>query len=151
MKRLKLNFTVFVVLMVSIGLMTGCEDKGSSSSGGDSSSAANVAGVWTGTYSTSLISNNVRELQFTLQQSGTNVNGTYWRTFSISGCGAGSLSSTINGTINGNTFSFTMDKDSQCSGTFNGTATISGNTMTLSFTGSDCCGTHNNGQGTITK
>jgi hypothetical protein len=92
---------------------------------------ADVTGTWTA----SLVANNVLiPISLSLVQSGTSVSGAA----SVFQGGGGSL----NGTVNGSTFNFTVNEVSPCSGSYSGSATISGSNLSASgtVTGSDCNG-----------
>ena len=101
-----------------------------------------------GTYSTSIIP--LAQIIFDIEQTGTNVTGTYSTSTGVHGIGDG----TFSGTVSGNTITYTLHQTTpNCTGTFNGSANVNedGNAMTSTFTGFDCAGTHNNGRGNITQ
>lgn len=108
--------------------------------GGGDDPTVNVTGIWSGTFSTSLIWG---ILVLDLSQSGSSVTGTFY---------TDEAWGTVSGTVSGNTLHFNITETVPgCSGSFSGNGSVSGNTMSLTFSGSDCLGSHNNGQGTVTK
>jgi hypothetical protein len=100
-------------------------------------------GLWTGTLTSSLVTT---PAAITINM--TTTNNTISGTYSVITGAVG----TISGTINNNSFSFTLTQTtSTCTGSFTGQGSINGTTITFTYTGHDCWGTHNNGSGTITK
>ncbi|TSA26845.1 MAG: hypothetical protein D4R68_06665 [Ignavibacteriales bacterium] len=102
----------------------------------------NLDGIWTGTILSNLVTT-PSDITISITQTNKTVAGTYSVLTGASG--------TISGTINNNSFNFTLTQTTpNCIGSFNGQGTISNTTITFTYSGSDCWGTHN-GSGSVTK
>ena len=103
---------------------------------------ADLNGIWTGTISSNLVTT-PSGIVISITQTNKNISGTYSALTGASG--------TISGTINNNSFNFTlMQTTPTCTGSFNGQGTISNSTISFTYSGNDCWGAHN-GSGSITK
>lgn len=133
----------FFLIFIYCFLLINCG--GGGGGGTTSSSDSNyviVTGEWGGTYSSNLTSTHAIVLN--IQNNSPIVTGTFSTGTNISG--------TVNGSVSGNTISFTLTSTTpSCLGSYSGTGTINNDTITFNFTGTDCVGTHNNGQGAVSK
>ncbi len=110
-----------------------------------SAAAKDVTGVWTGTYSTSLVA--TATMTLTLVQTGSSVTGSYTSTNG----GEGSVSGTIVGKVG--TFHM-VQTTSGCPGSFTGHAAMALENaglqvLSLGWTGTDCLGTHTHARGNV--
>ena len=102
----------------------------------------NLDGIWTGTISSNLVTSPTG-IVISITQTNKNISGTYSALTGASG--------TIAGTINNNSFNFTLTQTTPaCVGSFNGQGTISNSAISFTYSGNDCWGTHN-GSGNVTK
>ena len=137
---------VSVLVIVTSFLVIACGSGGGGGSG-EEDTLTNITGTWYGTFSyqscinSSCYSETIT-VTFTIVQSGNTVTGT----FSTSTGGTGSIS----GTVEGNTFNFTLSETHPCIATLNGTGTISGNTIDYNLSGI-VCNESISGSGTVTK
>lgn len=101
-----------------------------------------IAGKWTGTFASSIVSST--PISLSLSQTTTLVTGS----FDINnGAGSGNLS----GSVAGDIFTFTASQSIPCVAVFNGSATINKNKMNATFTGTDCFGPITNGIAILNK
>jgi hypothetical protein len=106
--------------------------------------AADLTGTWTGSYSTSLISNS--SIVLTITQTGPTLSGTY---VSPNG-GMGSISGVVSGKVG----TFRLNQTTAgCIGHFDGHAALNEGPEFLffSYAGSDCLGTHAHAGGTVSR
>lgn len=127
---------VLAIALLGAVLFAACGSKHRSSSAPAPSGQAQtfVAGTWNGQIADNATSPPTHKaLIFSLVHTtnGGPVTGT-WR--------VGSTSGTVQGSVSGNVFSFTLVETSPCSGGYSGSATVSGSSMSGSFSGSDCGG-----------
>jgi hypothetical protein len=106
------------------------------------SGEVDLTGTWLGTISSSAAG--TASLTLIIQQSGTNVTGSY-------STGRGG-SGTISAQVTGNTVDFELTQTTpSCTGWFSGHGTVNGTVMTFTFIGNDCLGSYTDGTGSVTK
>lgn len=141
-------------LVLAAALAAGC--------GNDETDDENIAGGWSGTYTTSIFQS-PEPTTLNLSQTGTTVTGTF--SSGTGEHGSGPRFGTVAGTMKrkGFTFTWTQTDDrvparssGACVGSYSGHATVTDNvgggmTMTGTFTGYDCSGNHRNGILSMTR
>jgi hypothetical protein len=100
-----------------------------------------ASGTWIGSYSTDLLAET--PLSLNLEQTGTNVSGTYTDKSGDYG--------TFSATVADTNFNMTIvSSNPACPGSFTGTGTTDGVKLNFTFTGTNCLGVHTNGIGSAT-
>jgi hypothetical protein len=103
---------------------------------------ANLNGLWTGTLASNLLTTPTG-ITINITQTNNSISGSYSVITGASG--------TIAGTINNNSFNFTLTQTTpSCTGSFTGQGTINGTAITFTYSGADCWGIHN-GSGNLSK
>ena len=139
MKNAKLIFLVILIISVIIG----CKKDNSIES-------INVDGIWTGLFSTSIVSQTGIYISID-QAENDSITGTY-QTLNLTW-------GEISGIVNGKKLSFNFEQKSvvsnniyvQTTGTFSGTGEMKDDHLSIEFSGSDNSGIHNNGQSNLFK
>jgi len=128
-----------IVLLLVLSVFSCKKDSDGTS---PSSSPADFAGTWTGTFSTNL--QNEVEMTLKLAQSGPAITGVIYFESTYIG--------TISATANVNAANWAVDQTSPgCLGQFSGPAVVVNDTLTLTGTGSNCMGTHASAQGRVVR
>ena len=135
-RRIRENSYLFIIIL-AISICQCSKDNSPTESGNN-----NLSGIWTGTISSNLVTT-PSGITLSITQMNNSISGTYSVLTGAYG--------TISGTINNNSFNFTLTQITpSCLGSFTGQGTISNSAITFSYTGNDCWGAHN-GSGSITK
>lgn len=103
---------------------------------------AQVAGIYSGTYSTNLVP--AKNITVTLSQNLSFVQGTFV------GAG-GSLQGSVIGTAGESGATLALSETSPCAGDFTAILTLNGNLLTGTVKGQDCLGTHSSGIFEVTR
>ncbi|MCX6174441.1 MAG: hypothetical protein NTZ27_06820 [Ignavibacteriales bacterium] len=135
-RRIKENSYLFVIIL-SFTIYHCSKDDNPVQTG-----ETNFNGIWTGTISSNLVTTPTGII-INITQTNNTISGTYSALTGAYG--------TISGTINNNSFNFTLTQTTPtCIGSFTGQGTISNTTITFTYNGNDCWGSHN-GSGSVTK
>ena len=121
---------ISIVILTAL-LLIGCKHS-SSSSGGGSTPITNVAGTYSGPYSSS---SGAHTLSLTLVQNGASITGTF---VVDSGVFIGSAT----GSVGTDKVSLSVTETVPCAGTWSGTAAINTNSLLVNATGTDCGGSY---------
>lgn len=131
------NSSLLLIIILSFIILSCSKDDNPVETGN-----TNLDGIWTGTISSNLVTTPTG-IVISITQTNKNISGTYSALTGAYG--------TIAGTVNNNSFNFTLTQTTpNCIGSFNGQGTISNSAISFTYSGNDCWGSHN-GSGSVTK